>query len=57
VPADQAERYAEKVDAAGASARLEPRTVTRYGHCAFQQGELLEAFSVVQHASAVALAD
>jgi pimeloyl-ACP methyl ester carboxylesterase len=58
VPAEQAERYAQKVAAAGASARLEPRTVNRYGHCAFQQGELLEAFSaVVQQATAAAVAN
>lgn len=58
VPVDQAERYVQKVDAAGASARLEPRTVERYGHCTFQQAELLEAFSaVVQQATAAARAD
>ena len=57
VPVDQAERYVQKVDAA-ASARLEPRTVDRYGHCTFQQSELLEAFSaVVQQATAAARAD
>jgi pimeloyl-ACP methyl ester carboxylesterase len=36
--------YADKAAAAGASGLLEQRTVTRYGHCAFQQDELLGAF-------------
>jgi hypothetical protein len=36
--------YADKVAAAGASGLLGQRAVTRYGHCAFQQDELLGAF-------------
>jgi pimeloyl-ACP methyl ester carboxylesterase len=36
--------YADKAAAAGASGFLEQRAVTRYGHCAFQQDELLGAF-------------
>jgi hypothetical protein len=56
VPVRQSELYAQKVEAAGASARLEPRTVNRYGHCAFERDELLEAFSaVVQDATGAAL--
>ena len=47
VPVDQADRYVAKVAAAGASGRLTARTVDRYGHCAFQQAELLDAFSAV----------
>jgi pimeloyl-ACP methyl ester carboxylesterase len=47
VPVDQADRYVAKVAAAGASARLTARTVDRYGHCAFQQSELLDIFTAV----------
>jgi hypothetical protein len=36
--------YADKAAAAGASGLLGQRAVTRYGHCAFQQDELLGAF-------------
>lgn len=36
--------YADKAAAAGASELLQQRAVTRYGHCAFQQDELLGAF-------------
>ena len=36
--------YADKAAAAGASELLQQRAVTRYGHCAFQQAELLGAF-------------
>jgi pimeloyl-ACP methyl ester carboxylesterase len=36
--------YADKAAAAGASGLLEQHSVTRYGHCAFQQDELLGAF-------------
>ena len=58
VPVDQADRYAAKVAAAGASARLTLRTVERYGHCAFQQSELLDIFSaVVEQATAAARID
>jgi hypothetical protein len=58
VPFDQAERYVEKVQAAGAGPLLTFRTVERYGHCAFQQSELLEVFTtVVAHAAAAALID
>jgi pimeloyl-ACP methyl ester carboxylesterase len=55
---DQAERYVEKVQAAGAGPLLTFRTVERYGHCAFQQSELLEVFTtVVAHAAAAARID
>jgi pimeloyl-ACP methyl ester carboxylesterase len=37
--------YADKVAAAGGSELLQQRAVIRYGHCAFQQDELLGAFS------------
>ena len=58
VPVDQADRYAAKVEAAGASSRLTARTVDRYGHCTFQQTELLDAFSaVVEQATAAARTD
>ena len=39
--------YADKAAAAGASGFLEQRAVTRYGHCVFQQDELLGAFDVL----------
>ena len=58
VPVGQADRYVDKVEAAGASSRLTARTVDRYGHCAFQQAELLDAFSaVVDQAPAAARTD
>jgi pimeloyl-ACP methyl ester carboxylesterase len=58
VPATQSERYGEKVAAAGAGALLEQRAVDRYGHCAFQPGELLDAFAaMIQRASAAARID
>ena len=58
VPVEQASRYVAKVAAAGASARLSSRTVDRYGHCAFQQSELLDAFNaVVDQATAAARID
>ncbi len=57
VPAAQSERYAEKVAAAGAASMLVSRTVSRYGHCTFQQAELLDAFSSVGRATAAAGVD
>jgi pimeloyl-ACP methyl ester carboxylesterase len=58
VPSDQSARYGEKVAAAGARALLEQRTVDRYGHCAFQPGELLDAFAaLIQRATAAARVD
>ena len=58
VPAVQSERYADKVSAAGAGALLETHTVSRYGHCAFTQSEVLEAFnSVVSRAAPAARVD
>jgi pimeloyl-ACP methyl ester carboxylesterase len=58
VPAGQSERYREKAAAAGAGALLEQRTVDRYGHCAFQPGELLDAFqALVQRAVSAARTD
>ena len=58
MPAAQSERYAEKVAAAGAGSNLVSRTVSRYGHCAFEQAELFEVFSsVVGRAAAVTRID
>ncbi len=58
VPAGQSVRYGEKVAAAGAGALLEQRTVDRYGHCAFQPSELLDAFAaMIQRATAAARID
>jgi pimeloyl-ACP methyl ester carboxylesterase len=57
VPVSQAEEYIAKVAAAGASSRLTSQTVQRYGHCAFEQSELLGVFSaVVQQATGAAAA-
>lgn len=47
VPAVQAELYADKVTAHGATSLLDARTVSRYGHCTFQANELLNAFTAV----------
>ena len=47
VPADQSARYAEKAATVGSGDLVEPRLVARYGHCAFQRGELLEAFAAM----------
>jgi pimeloyl-ACP methyl ester carboxylesterase len=44
VPFRHESLYSEKAAAAGASGLLQQRAVTRYGHCAFQQNELLGAF-------------
>lgn len=58
VPADQSERYAAKVAAAGDAALLDSQTVSRYGHCTFQRSELLNAFgTVVARARAAARVD
>ncbi len=47
VPVAQSARYADKVAAAGAASSLESGTVSRYGHCAFERAELLDAFGAV----------
>jgi pimeloyl-ACP methyl ester carboxylesterase len=39
--------YQAKVEAAGAEPLLDTRPVSRYGHCAFQAGELVSAFSAL----------
>jgi pimeloyl-ACP methyl ester carboxylesterase len=58
VPSVQSERYGVKAGASGAGALLEQRTVDRYGHCAFQPGELLDAFAaMIQRATAAARTD
>ncbi|HUR93950.1 MAG TPA: hypothetical protein VMY76_05175 [Gemmatimonadales bacterium] len=58
VPAAQSELYAAKVAAAGSASNLESRTVTRYGHCTFEQTELLDAFAaMVGRATAAARID
>jgi hypothetical protein len=59
VPVGQSERYAEKVASSGAAGLLvQSRTVTRYGHCAFQLGEVLDAFgAVIERARAAARID
>jgi pimeloyl-ACP methyl ester carboxylesterase len=44
VPVVHQSIYADKVEAAGAEALLDTRPVSRYGHCTFQQEELLSAF-------------
>jgi pimeloyl-ACP methyl ester carboxylesterase len=44
VPAWQESTYAKKVDAAGKSHLLVRYPVLRYGHCAFNEGEVLVAF-------------
>jgi pimeloyl-ACP methyl ester carboxylesterase len=45
VPFAQQALYAAKVARAGATARLSQNAVERYGHCNFEAGELLGAFS------------
>jgi hypothetical protein len=53
VPVAQAGLYAVKVAATGAAARLQQRTVDRFGHCAFTPAELISAFNaLVQPVSA-----
>jgi pimeloyl-ACP methyl ester carboxylesterase len=47
VPFEQEALYAAKVSQSGASTRLSQTPVDRYGHCAFQAGELLGAFSTL----------
>jgi hypothetical protein len=47
VPVEQESLYATKVAEAGASEKLTQRTVERYGHCDFQSGEVLSAFSAL----------
>jgi pimeloyl-ACP methyl ester carboxylesterase len=58
IPADQPERFAEKVAAHGDASLLDSRTVSRYGHCSFQANELFDAFTaVVARARAAARID
>ena len=58
VPSAQAERYGGKAAARGVGGMLEQRTVDRYGHCAFQAVELLDAFAaMVQRATPAARTD
>jgi pimeloyl-ACP methyl ester carboxylesterase len=47
VPFEQEALYADKVAQVGATARLSQSSISRYGHCAFQGGELLAAFSTL----------
>jgi len=44
VPFSQASLYAAKVDRANQAARFTRIDVDRHGHCAFEAGELLNAF-------------
>ncbi|HQY94875.1 prolyl oligopeptidase family serine peptidase [Caldilinea sp.] len=43
----QAALYAQKVAAAGSGAFYEHRSVNRFGHCAFQSWEVLDAFDYI----------
>lgn len=53
VPASQETLYAAKVAGKQAGARLQQRTVDRFGHCAFDAAEVLSAFTALtQPASA-----
>jgi hypothetical protein len=52
VPFGQEALYAERVAQAGASSQLHQRSVTRYGHCALEQSELLAGFSELTGAAA-----
>ncbi len=47
VPFQQQALYATKVANAGASALLTQNTVDRYGHCSFEEAEVLGAFSTL----------
>jgi pimeloyl-ACP methyl ester carboxylesterase len=47
VPAAQSVRYAEKAAAAGSGDLVNAQVVARYGHCAFERSELLDAFAWV----------
>ncbi|HEX6104536.1 MAG TPA: prolyl oligopeptidase family serine peptidase [Gemmatimonadales bacterium] len=51
VPVAHQGLYAAKVSAAGADALLEQETYGRYGHCAFQQAELVSAFAALTDAA------
>ena len=59
VPFSQAPLYAAKVEQAGQSERFTQIDIARHGHCTFQAGELLSAFTTlsgqVDEGSAVAL--
>jgi pimeloyl-ACP methyl ester carboxylesterase len=48
VPYWQAERYGEKVTAAGSAACLQQTPIVRYGHCTFQPLEVLAAFNALR---------
>lgn len=45
VPEVHQDLYADKVAAAGAAALLDQTSISRYGHCTFQQAELVTAFN------------
>jgi pimeloyl-ACP methyl ester carboxylesterase len=47
VPVAHQALYAAKVEAAGAGALLDQDAVGRYGHCTFEQGELVSAFGTL----------
>ena len=47
VPFFHQPRYAEKVESAGAAARLARNDVERFGHCAFTSTEILAAFAAL----------
>ena len=47
VPVVHQALYAAKVAGAGAEALLDERTVARYGHCTFEQAELVSAFTAL----------
>lgn len=51
VPYWQAERYGQKVAAAGSTACLQQTPIVRYGHCAFQPLEVLAAFNALRGAA------
>jgi pimeloyl-ACP methyl ester carboxylesterase len=47
VPFSQSSLYGEKVEAAGATARLTQLSFERHGHCTFEAPEVLEAFATL----------
>jgi len=47
VPVLHQSLYADKVEAAGATALLQEESFGRYGHCTFQQAELVSAFGAL----------
>jgi pimeloyl-ACP methyl ester carboxylesterase len=48
VPFRQAERYLEKAEQAGLARNITLLRVERYGHCAFESSEVLEAFLILR---------